>query len=79
MNNGKKKGRGYDPQPSSLRAMRNLASYPSLLCGCQRDMWSAWAVTRAFSRLKEIGAVQLKERHIIVKDLGALEGLAEAG
>ena len=44
------------------------------MIGCKRV-----AVTRAFSRLKEIGAVQLKERHIIVKDLGALEGLAEAG
>jgi CRP/FNR family cyclic AMP-dependent transcriptional regulator len=44
------------------------------MIGCKRV-----AVTRAFSKLKEIGAVQLKERHIIVKDLGALEGLAEAG
>jgi CRP/FNR family transcriptional regulator, cyclic AMP receptor protein len=44
------------------------------MIGCKRV-----AVTRAFSKLKQIGAVQLKERHIIVKDLGALEGLAEAG
>jgi hypothetical protein len=36
-------------------------------------------VTRAFSKLKEIGTVQLKDRHIIVKDLRALEDLAEAG
>ena len=36
------------------------------------------AVTRAFSRLKEIGAVELKERHIIVRDLDVLKGLAEA-
>lgn len=44
------------------------------MIGCKRV-----AVTRAFSRLKEIGAVQFKERHIIVKDLGVLESLAEAG
>ena len=36
------------------------------------------AVTRAFTRLKEIGAVELKRRHIIVKDLAALKGLVEA-
>ena len=36
------------------------------------------AVTRAFSRLKEIGAVELKERHIIVRYLDVLKGLAEA-
>ena len=36
------------------------------------------AVSRAFSKLKEIGAVQLKERHIIVKDLVVLQGMAEA-
>jgi CRP/FNR family transcriptional regulator len=43
------------------------------MIGCKRV-----AVSRAFSRLKEIGAIQLKERHIIVKDLVALKGLAEA-
>jgi CRP/FNR family transcriptional regulator, cyclic AMP receptor protein len=43
------------------------------MIGCKRV-----AVTRAFSRLKEVGAVELKERHIIVKDLDALKGLAEA-
>ena len=43
------------------------------MIGCKRV-----AVTRAFSRLKEVGAVQLKERHIIVKDLGILKALAEA-
>jgi CRP/FNR family transcriptional regulator, cyclic AMP receptor protein len=43
------------------------------MIGCKRV-----AVSRAFSRLKEIGAVQLKERHIIVKDLVVLKGLAEA-
>jgi CRP-like cAMP-binding protein len=37
------------------------------------------AVTRAFSKLKESGAIQPKERHIVVKDLGALANLAEAG
>jgi CRP/FNR family transcriptional regulator len=37
------------------------------------------AVTRAFRKLKEIGAVELKERHILVKDTKVLEGLAEAG
>jgi CRP/FNR family transcriptional regulator len=36
------------------------------------------AVTRAFSRLKEMGAVEVKERHIVVKDLETLKGLAEA-
>jgi CRP/FNR family transcriptional regulator, cyclic AMP receptor protein len=44
------------------------------MIGCKRV-----AVSRAFSRLKEIGAVQLKERHIIVKDLDTLKDLAEAG
>jgi CRP/FNR family transcriptional regulator len=44
------------------------------MIGCKRV-----AVTRAFSRLKEVGAVELKERHILVKDIKALEGLAEAG
>jgi CRP/FNR family cyclic AMP-dependent transcriptional regulator len=44
------------------------------MIGCKRV-----AVTRAFSRLKEFGAVELKERHIVVKDMKALEGMAEAG
>ena len=44
------------------------------MIGCKRV-----AVSRAFSRLKEAGAVQLKERHIIVKNLDTLEGLAKAG
>jgi CRP/FNR family transcriptional regulator len=44
------------------------------MIGCKRV-----AVSRAFSRLKEAGAVQLKERHIIVKNLDALEDLAKAG
>jgi CRP/FNR family transcriptional regulator len=43
------------------------------MIGCKRV-----AVTRAFSRLKEAGAVRLKERHIIVKDIDALKELAEA-
>lgn len=43
------------------------------MIGCKRV-----AVSRAFGGLKEIGAVELKERHIIAKDIGALEGLAEA-
>jgi CRP/FNR family transcriptional regulator, cyclic AMP receptor protein len=44
------------------------------MIGCKRV-----AVSRAFSRLKVVGAVQLKERHIIVKNLDALEDLAKAG
>jgi CRP/FNR family cyclic AMP-dependent transcriptional regulator len=43
------------------------------MIGCKRV-----AVSRAFSRLKEGGAVQLKERHIIVKDKEALKHLSEA-
>ena len=43
------------------------------MIGCKRV-----AVTRAFSKLKEAGVVQLKERHIIIKNLDALKGLAEA-
>jgi len=43
------------------------------MIGCKRV-----AVTRAFSRLKEAGAVQLKARHIIVKDIDALKNLSEA-
>jgi CRP/FNR family cyclic AMP-dependent transcriptional regulator len=42
------------------------------MIGCKRV-----AVTRAFSKLKEAGAVQLKERHII-KNPDALKDLAEA-
>jgi CRP/FNR family transcriptional regulator, cyclic AMP receptor protein len=37
------------------------------------------AVTRAFRKLEGGGAVELKERRIIIKDLNALKGLAEAG
>jgi CRP/FNR family cyclic AMP-dependent transcriptional regulator len=44
------------------------------MIGCKRV-----AVSRAFSRLKEVGAVQLKERYIIVKNLEALKDLAEVG
>ena len=44
------------------------------MIGCKRV-----SVSRAFARLKEAGAVELKERHIVVKDLKALEDLAEAG
>jgi CRP/FNR family transcriptional regulator, cyclic AMP receptor protein len=43
------------------------------MIGCKRV-----AVTRAFSRLKEVGAVEVRERHILVKDLDILKGLAEA-
>ena len=43
------------------------------MIGCKRV-----AVTRAFSRLKEVGAVELRERRIVVKDLDLLKGLAEA-
>ncbi len=43
------------------------------MIGCKRV-----AVTRAFSRLKDAGAVQLKYRHIIVKDVDSLKDLAEA-
>ena len=43
------------------------------MIGCKRV-----AVTRAFSRLKEAGAVQLKDRHIMVKDIDALKDMAEA-
>ena len=43
------------------------------MIGCKRV-----AVTRAFSKLKEAGAVQLKERHIIIKNTDALKDLAEA-
>jgi CRP/FNR family transcriptional regulator len=44
------------------------------MIGCKRV-----AVTRAFRKLEERGAVELKERRIIVKDMDALKGLAEAG
>ena len=44
------------------------------MIGCKRV-----AVTRAFRKLEEGGAVELKERRIIVKDRDALKGLAEAG
>lgn len=41
------------------------------MIGCKRV-----AVTRAFSRLKEIGTVDLNDRHIIVKDLTTLREAA---
>jgi CRP/FNR family transcriptional regulator, cyclic AMP receptor protein len=44
------------------------------MIGCKRV-----AVTRAFRRLEEGGAVMLKERRIVVKDMDALKELAEAG
>ena len=43
------------------------------MIGCKRV-----AVTRAFRKLEEGGAVELKERHILVEDIGALKNLAEA-
>jgi CRP/FNR family cyclic AMP-dependent transcriptional regulator len=43
------------------------------MIGCKRV-----AVTRAFRKLEEGGAVVLMARHIIIKDLDALKGLAEA-
>jgi CRP/FNR family cyclic AMP-dependent transcriptional regulator len=43
------------------------------MIGCKRV-----AVTRAFRKLQEGGAVELKERRIIVKDIDALKALAEA-
>ena len=44
------------------------------MIGCKRV-----AVTRAFARLKEASAVELKARYIIVKDIETLRGLAETG
>ena len=43
------------------------------MIGCKRV-----AVTRAFRRLEEGRAVQLKDRRIVVKDIDALKDLAEA-
>ena len=43
------------------------------MIGCKRV-----AVTRAFRKLEEGGAVELKKRHIVVQDLDALKDLAEA-
>ena len=43
------------------------------MIGCKRV-----AVTRAFRKLEEGGAVELKERRIVVKDMNALKELAEA-
>ena len=44
------------------------------MIGCKRV-----AVTRAFRKLEEGGAVMLKDRRIVVKDMDALKELAEAG
>jgi DNA-binding transcriptional regulator YhcF (GntR family) len=44
------------------------------MIGCKRV-----AVTRAFRKLEEGGAVELEERRIVVKDMDALKELAEAG
>jgi CRP/FNR family cyclic AMP-dependent transcriptional regulator len=43
------------------------------MIGCKRV-----AVTRAFRKLEESGAVELKDHRIIVKDLDALRELSEA-
>jgi CRP/FNR family transcriptional regulator, cyclic AMP receptor protein len=43
------------------------------MIGCGRV-----AVTRAFRKLEEGGAVELEDRRIVVKNLGALKDLAEA-
>jgi CRP/FNR family transcriptional regulator len=43
------------------------------MIGCKRV-----AVTRAFRKLEEGGAVRLKDRHITVKDIDALKNLAQA-
>jgi len=43
------------------------------MIGCKRV-----AVTKAFSKLREDGAVELEDRRIVVKDLDALRELAEA-
>ena len=43
------------------------------MIGCKRV-----AVTRAFRKLEEDGAVELKDRRIVVKDIDALKVLAEA-
>jgi CRP/FNR family cyclic AMP-dependent transcriptional regulator len=43
------------------------------MIGCKRV-----AVTRAFRKLEEGGAVELKERRIVVKDIDTLKHLAEA-
>jgi CRP/FNR family cyclic AMP-dependent transcriptional regulator len=43
------------------------------MIGCKRV-----AVTRAFRKLEEGGAVELKERRIVIKDLEGLKTLAEA-
>jgi DNA-binding transcriptional regulator YhcF (GntR family) len=51
-----------------------LAEQLASMIGCKRV-----AVTRAFRKLEEGGAVQLKERRIVVKDIDALKDLAEAG
>ncbi len=44
------------------------------MIGCKRV-----AVTRAFRKLEEAGAVELNKRRIVVHDLEALKDLAEAG
>jgi CRP/FNR family transcriptional regulator, cyclic AMP receptor protein len=44
------------------------------MVGCGRV-----AVTRAFRKLEEGGAVELEDRRIVVKDMDALKDLAEAG
>ena len=44
------------------------------MIGCKRV-----AVTRAFRKLEEAGAVELRDRRILVKDLDVLKELAEAG
>jgi CRP/FNR family transcriptional regulator len=56
--------------------IRNHYTHEQLasMIGCKRV-----AVTRAFRKLEEGGAVVLKDRRILVKDIGVLKEMAEAG
>ena len=63
---------GLETEESWRISTRYTHDQLASMIGCKRV-----AVTRAFSRLKESGAVSLTNRYIIVKDLHALKDLAE--
>jgi hypothetical protein len=74
MSHKKAKRQRHERRRTSEEMRAPLAEQLASMIGCK---WVA--VTRAFHKLEDGGAVQLKERRIVVKDIDALKDLAEAG
>jgi CRP-like cAMP-binding protein len=74
MSHKKAKRQRQERRRTSEEMRAALAEQLASMIGCKRV-----AVTRAFRKLEVGGAVQLKDRRIVVKDIDALKDLAEAG